>query len=60
MLALRSTRGPIILLWPLLPVVEAAKDRLMKTLGGFLDRVRTLYDLPPRSASSPKTASEGS
>ena len=37
---------------------EAAKDRLMKGLDGFLgrDRDRAPFDLPPR----PKTASDGS
>ena len=37
---------------------EAAKDRLMKGLGGFLerDRDRKLFDLPPR----PTTPSDGS
>ena len=36
---------------------EAAKDRLMKGLDGFLDRDRALFDLPPRPQ---KAASDGS
>ena len=37
---------------------EAAKDRLMKGLDGFLDRDhdREVSDLPPDQDSSPKTA----
>ena len=41
---------------------EAAKDRLMKCLDGFLepDRDRKLFDLDPKPVSSQKTAPEGS
>ena len=39
---------------------EAAKDRLMKGLAGFLDRDRTLFDLSPKPVSSTKTTSSGS
>ena len=38
---------------------EAAKDRLMQGLDGFLDRDRALFDLPPKPVSSTKTASSG-
>ena len=34
---------------------EAAKDRLMKGLAGFLDRDRTLFDLSPKPVSITKT-----
>ena len=38
---------------------EAAKDRSMKGLDGFLDSDRALFDLPPKPVSSTKTASSG-
>ena len=41
---------------------EAAKDRLMKDLDGFLyrDRDRALFDLPPKTDSGPETPPDGS